>query len=194
MKMASARYRARSEWAERPKYKKREYCPRTLTHEITKEIDKWLKENERRKSMGMRKQCLKRQDIHRQLIEKGMNVSYSSVCKHIVRKKSEKTDKAKEAYLRIHREPGLECEFDWGEVKLCIDGRKEVLTICLFHRQDTLACMESHRNFFRQVHDVPYVMVYDNMKVAVVLYEKKKSTTEALMIWSLNLTSSLLFP
>lgn len=47
--------------AERPKYKKREYCPRTLTHEITKEIDKWLKENERRRSMGMRKQCLKRQ-------------------------------------------------------------------------------------------------------------------------------------
>ena len=66
--------------AERPKYKKREYCSRTLTHEITKEIDKWLKENERRKSMGVRKQCLKRQDIHRQLIEKGMNVSYSSVC------------------------------------------------------------------------------------------------------------------
>lgn len=122
-----------------------------------------------------------------------MNVSYSSVCKYIVRKKSEKTDKTKEAYLRIHREPGLECEFDWGEVKLCIDGRKEVLTMAvsafphskgrqayLFHRQDTLAFMESHRNFFRQVHGVPYVMVYDNMKVAVVLDEKKKSATEAL--------------
>lgn len=179
--------------AERPKYKKRDYCPRALTPEITKEIDKWLKENERRKSMGMRKQCLKRQDIHRQLIEKGMNISYSSVCKYIARKKSEKTDKTKEAYLRIHREPGLECEFDWGEVKLCIDGRKEVLTMAvfafphskgrqayLFHRQDTLAFMESHRNFFRQVHGVPYVMVYDNMKVAVVLDEKKKSATEAL--------------
>ena len=179
--------------AERPKYKKRDYYPRTLTHEITKEIDKWLKENERRRSMGMRKQCLKRQDIHRQLIEKGMNVSYSSVCKYIARKKSEKTDKTKEAYLRIHREPGLECEFGWGEVKLCIDGRKEVLTMAvfafphskgrrayLFHRQDTLAFMESHRNFFRQVHGVPYVMVYDNMKVAVVLDEKKKSATEAL--------------
>ena len=60
--------------AERPKYKKREYCPRTLTHEITKEIDKRLKKNERRKSMSMRKQCLKRQDVHRQLIEKGMKV------------------------------------------------------------------------------------------------------------------------
>lgn len=31
-----------------------------------------------------------------------------------------------------------------------------------------------------QVHGVPYVMVYDNMKVAVVLDEKKKSATEAL--------------
>ncbi len=76
---------------------------------------------------------------------------------------------------------------------MCIDGRKEVLTMAvfafphskgrqayLFHRQDTLAFMESHRNFFRQVHGVPYVMVYDNMKVAVVLDEKKKSATEAL--------------
>lgn len=180
--------------AERPKYKKREYSPRILTPNISKEIDKWLKENERRKSMGMRKQCLKRQDIHRQLIEKGLNVSYSSVCKYIARKKSEKKEKTKEAYLRIHREPGIECEFDWGEVKLCIDGKRETLTMAvfafpyskgrsayLFHRQDTLAFMESHRNFFKTVHGVPRVMVYDNMKVAVILDDKTKKPTDALM-------------
>lgn len=32
--------------AERSKYKKRDYYTRTLTHEITNAIDKWLKEND----------------------------------------------------------------------------------------------------------------------------------------------------
>ena len=31
-----------------------------------------------------------------------------------------KVGKPKDVYLRIHREPGEECEFDWGEVKLFI--------------------------------------------------------------------------
>lgn len=50
----------------------------------------------------------------------------------------------------------------------------------LFHRQDTLAFMESHRNFFRDVNGVPRTMVYDNMRVAVVFDNKEKRPTEAL--------------
>lgn len=50
----------------------------------------------------------------------------------------------------------------------------------LFHRQDTLAFMESHRNFFREVNGVPRTMVYDNMRVAVVFDNKEKRPTEAL--------------
>lgn len=56
---------------EEPRYKPREYVPRVLLKPVTDEIDKWLKENDKRRSSGMRKQCLKRQDIHRQLLEKG---------------------------------------------------------------------------------------------------------------------------
>ncbi len=37
----------------------------------------------------------------------------------------------------------------------------------LFRHQNTLAFMESHRNFFRDIHGVPAMMVYDNMRVAV---------------------------
>ena len=51
----------------------------------------------------------------------------------------------------------------------------------LFHRQDTLAFMEAHRNFFRDVEGVPRTMVYDNMRVAVVFDNKEKRPTEALM-------------
>lgn len=70
----------------------------------------------RRRQTGMRKRCLKRQDIHRALTEKGFCISYSSVCKFIRRCKAEKTKKPKDVFVKQYYEPGEECEFDWGEV------------------------------------------------------------------------------
>ncbi len=176
-----------------PKYRPRISSPRVLTEPVTKEIDKWLKENERRRSNGMRKQCLKCKDIHRELILKGMTISYPSVCRYIKSKKSERAQKPKDVYIRIRHKPGEECQFDWGEVKLFIDGESQTFMMAvfafpfskyrfsyLFHRQDTLAFMESHRNFFRDIHGVPLTMVYDNMRVAVVFDDKNKKPTEAL--------------
>lgn len=109
----------------------------------------------------MRKQCLKRQDIYRCLIEKGFNISYSSVCKYIQKRKQEKTKKPREVFIKQYYEPGQECEFDWGEVKLRIGGKPVTFTMAvfalchsegrwayLFRHQDNLAFMESHRNFF----------------------------------------------
>ena len=178
---------------EMPRYKQRRYTPRVLLKPVTDEIDKWLKENEKRRSTGMRKQCLKRQDIHRQLLEKGYDVSYSSVCKYIARRKAERSGKSKDVYIKIHREPGQECEFDWGEVKLRIRGTVTVFTMAvfafpyskgrrayLFRHQDALAFMESHRNFFKDVQGVPRIMVYDNMKVAVAFTDEGKKPTMTL--------------
>ena len=135
--------------ATRPKYTSRKYAPRVMRDAVAKEIERCLKENDRRRGNGMRKQCLKNTDIH--------------------------------------REPGIECEFDWGEVKLFLDGVPTTLMMAvfcfpyskgrmayLFHRQDTLAYMESHRDFFRDCAGVTHVMVYDNMRVAVVFDEKEK--------------------
>ena len=179
--------------SDRPKYRSRAYIPRVVRDAVSQEIDKWLKENDRRRNNGMRKQCLKCTDIHRELITKGLDVSYSSVCKYVRRKKNAKSPKPKDVYLRIHREPGEECEFDWGEVKLFIGKQKVTLMMAvfcmpystlryayLFHRQDTLAFMESHRNFFRDVGGVPCTMVYDNMRVAVIFDDKTKKPTSAL--------------
>ncbi len=179
--------------ASKPKYKPRKTMPTVVKDSVSKEIDKWLKENERRKNNGMRKQCLKCKDIHRELLTKGLNVSYSSVCKYVRRKKAAAAPKPKDVYLRIHREPGEECEFDWGEVKLFLGGKMTTLMMAvfcfpyskyrlayLFHRQDTLAFMESHRNFFKAVGGVPHTMIYDNMRVAVVFDEKTKKPTTAL--------------
>lgn len=59
-----------------PRYQGRARPARVLTEEVTKEIDYWLKENGRRMGSGMRKQCLKKKDIYRELASKGMKISY----------------------------------------------------------------------------------------------------------------------
>lgn len=106
-----------------PHYPVRSRPPRVLKEEVTKEIDRWLKENARRISSGMRKQCLKKKDIYRELVNKGMKISYSTVCRYIRGKKPSKPSGAKDVYLRIRHDPGEECQFDWGEVKLFIAGK-----------------------------------------------------------------------
>ena len=180
--------------ASRPKYPQRNAERTKLTEAVCAEIEYWLMENAKRRQTGMRKQCLKRQDIHRALLEKGFNISYSSVCKYIQRRKMEKARKPKDVFVKQYYEPGEECEFDWGEVKLRIDGKPVTFTMAvfalchsegrwayLFRHQDNLAFMESHRNFFHDVHGVPHMMVYDNMKVAVILKPDGKQPTETLL-------------
>ena len=180
--------------ASRPKYPSRNTGPVKLTEAVCAEIEYWLSENTKRRQTGMRKQCLKKQDIHRVLIEKGFDISYSSVCKYIQRRKIEKSKKPKDVFVKQYYEPGDECEFDWGEVKLRIGGKPVTFTMAvfalchsegrwayLFRHQDNLAFMESHRNFFHDVHGVPHTMVYDNMKVAVILKPDGKKPTETLL-------------
>lgn len=168
--------------ASKPKYCNRKPKRRRLIESICAEIEYWLHENSKRRQSGMRKQCLKRQDIHRVLIEKGYSISYSSVCKYIQNRKQEKERKPKDVFIKQYYNPGQECEFDWGEVKLRISGKlvtftMAVFALChsegrwayLFRHQDNLAFMEAHRNFFHDIHGVPHTMVYDNMRVAVIL-------------------------
>jgi Transposase and inactivated derivatives len=51
----------------------------------------------------------------------------------------------------------------------------------IFRHQDTLALMEAHRNFFKEVNGVPEMMVYDNMRVAVAFTEDGKKPTLTMM-------------
>lgn len=140
-----------------PRYRGSSRPPRVLTDAVIKEIDRWLKENDRRSRNGMRKQCLKKKDIHRELASKGFKVSYPTICRYIRRKQES-------LMMAVFAFPFSKGRFAY-----------------LFHRQDTLAFMEAHRNFFRDVEGVPRTMVYDNMRVAVVFDNKEKRPTEALM-------------
>lgn len=51
----------------------------------------------------------------------------------------------------------------------------------LFRHQDTLAFMESHRDYFRATGGIPRTMVYDNMRTAVKSFVgTEKVPTDAL--------------
>ena len=142
--------------ASRPKYPKRNIECTRMTEPVCAEIEYWLQENAKRRQTGMRKQCLKKQDIHRVLIEKGFNISYSSVCKYIQRRKAEKSRKPKDVFVKQYYEPGRECEFDWGEIKLRIAAGPSFWRISLQRARKTDICLKLHfisyQFYFRMFH------------------------------------------
>ena len=166
-----------------------------LTHEVQSFIDAQLEVNGKKVAQGMRKQILKNIDILQLLHEQGFNIGYTTVCNYI-REKLGKSVNLPEAFIRQQYEPGSVCEFDWGEIKLNIDGhllrfQLAVFTSAysnyryamIFKRQDTLAFMESHVSFFEHTDGVYHQMVYDNMRVAVAKFVGKheKEPTRALL-------------
>ena len=142
--------------ASKPKYPARNVGCTRMTEPVCAEIEYWLQENAKRRQTGMRKQCLKKQDIHRVLVEKGFNISYSSVCKYIQRRKAEKSRKPKDVFVKQYYEPGRECEFDWGEVKLRIAAGPSFWRISLQRARKTDICLKLHfisyQFYFRMFH------------------------------------------
>jgi transposase len=176
----------------KPTYKQCTRIRYVLTDEVTALIDGYLTENANRRESGLRKQQFKAVDIHQALSDKNLPISYRSVCQYV----KDKSQLKQEAFIRQEHPLGFGCEFDWGEVRLYIKGELKkffmaVFTMCnsnyryayLFHREDTLAFMESHILFFSHLGYVPGQMVYDNMKVAVARFvtTKIKEPTVALM-------------
>lgn len=191
-----------------PAYNSQGRKPRKLSQAIAAEIDKYLEINRQRRLKGMRKQQLKKIDIWQDLCRKHVQISYQTVCRYVTSKERASGDADSKAYVRQVYAPGQECEFDWGEIKLLVGGQLRriymaVFTTChgnqrrsyLFSRQDTLAFMESHRNYFREISGVPHVMVYDNMRVAVKEFvgPSEKTPTEALSRLSAHYVYSFRF-
>ncbi len=162
------------------------------TEEINKEIDRLLCLNDQKHSQGMHKQMMKKVDIFEHLKQKGFDIGYTSVCYYI----GQKQIKRKEAFISQVYKPGDVCEFDWGEVKLELDGQIRCMQMAvftpancnyrygmLFHRQDTASFLQAHVQFFKHVGGVYHTMVYDNMRVAVRRFvgPSEKEPTEALL-------------
>ena len=181
--------------SEPPKYRVSKRPKRKLTSEVQAVIDKLLSQNEENRQRGMRKQMLKRIDIHAYLISEGYEISYSTVCAYISEIKRSSRG-ASEAFIRQEYQPGEQCEFDWGLVKLEIGGKLEQIQLAVFtsaysnyryatlyRRQDTLAFQESHVSFIAHCGVVFQQMLYDNMRVAVSKFVgvHEKEPTRALL-------------
>jgi len=166
-----------------------------LTGEVESIICELLEENERKQKQGLAKQKLKRTDIMEILHDRGLEIGYTTVCNYICTRQG-KSPTIKEAFIRQQYTPGSVCEFDWGEIKLFIDGILHRFQLAVFtsaygnyryaaiyKRQNTLSFMESHVRFFSHTGGVYHQMVYDNMRVAVAkfvgIYEKEP--TKALL-------------
>lgn len=176
-----------------PSYKVPQRDRTVLTDEVRSLIDTCLRDNEKKRQRGDRKLCMKASDIHVALGYAGFSVSYSSVCKYI-RTTLGHAEETEECFIRQRYKPGWNCEFDWGEMYLTIDGRRTKLFMAvftmaysnyrsafLFLHQDTQAFLEAHRLFFRELGHVPHRMVYDNMRVAVKSFVGGKHPTDALI-------------
>lgn len=165
-----------------------------LTQGVQTTIDLLLEQNQNKRMSGLSKQQLKKIDILALLHEQGIEIGYTTVCNYIRGK--ETTHRTQEAFIRQVYEPGSNCEFDWGEVKLIISGQQRKFQLAVFtsgysnyrysllyDRQDTLAFMESHVCFFSFVGGIYREMVYDNMRVAVAKFVGKheKEPTRALL-------------
>lgn len=178
-----------------PRYDSSNREKRKVTEEVVKAIQEHLDDNEKKRQNGQSKIQKKKIDIFESLVDKGFDISYSTVCNTIRRMQ----DQAKEAFVKARYELGDVCEFDWGEVKLTIAGKLIKVQIAiftsaagnyryalLFLKQDTACFLESHSQFFEHLGQVYKIMVYDNTRVAVKrLAGAEGEPTEALLQLSL---------
>jgi len=176
----------------KPRYKSHNRSRSVLTLDIEEEINSCLKKNKEKINKGMRKQIMKKIDIFNYLQEKSYLISYPTVCNYI--RNTEK--QGKESFIKQLYHPGEICEFDWGDVKIYIDGKLQTLNMAvftsaysnyrfakLFYRQDSLAFSQSHIDFFSYTGGVYKTLVYDNMRVAVARFvgRSEKTPTRALL-------------
>lgn len=174
-----------------PSYNTTHRSKRKLTQEIGNIIGDLLQDNDRKKQEGLRKQIMRKVDIHEYILAQGHQIGYTTVCNFIRAQEITR----REAFIRQMYQPGEECEFDWAEVKIRIDGILKRMYLAVFassygnyrfgklySRQDTLAFMESHNDFFAHIGGVYREMVYDNMRVAVSEFvgRHEKNPTKAL--------------
>ncbi len=134
--------------------------------------------------------------MYEQLESEGFDIGYTSVCNLVRTLESA----GRETYIKQAYDPGDVCEFDWGEVKLDIDGRLRRLNLAvftsargnyryarLFYKQDTASFQQAHALFFDHVGGVYRRLVYDNMRTVIKRFvgPTEKEATEGLLQLSL---------
>ncbi len=159
-----------------PSYKPRINKKRVLTEEIQHRLQQFIAQNEWKKQHYMAKQQMKKMDMFEALRDDGYKVSYTTVRNYV----NEQTSKKKEVFIRRHFEPGAEVEFDWGEVKLEIDGTIKSYSLAVFtlpysnyrfarlYESELQICVfDVHSKLIEHLGFVPEIFTYDNMRTVV---------------------------
>ncbi len=186
-----SKYELIENMVEKPKYNSSSRAPRVMTDEVKEIIRKFLKENEIKRNTGKAKMCMTAQDMYETLIEQGFHLSYTSVAQYVQKYKD--NEYTFEAFIKQQYNYGDICEFDWGDVKLTINGievkyKMAVFTMAksnyrfayLYRNENTQSFVDAHIRFFEHIGGIPKCMVYDNMKVAVAKFvgrTEKEATT-----------------
>lgn len=182
---------------EKPKYSSKGRKPRKYTEEIDNKLDEILEnEIEKTKELGFKKQKLTNLQIHRMIEKAGFDIGYTTISNKI----KVKRNKSKECFIRQDYFLGDRLEYDFGEVRLVIDGefKKYYIAVLsspasnfrwayLYDNQKKDVFMDSQVKFFEMVGGVYREVVYDNMRNVVKKFigKNEKELNEDLIKLSL---------
>jgi transposase len=174
-----------------PSYKKRVGRKRVLAPEMMNMIRGFLEDNEWKRKNNMSKQQMKMVDMHQKLLDAGYSISYSTVRNFV----NEESAKSKEVFIRKNSEPSQEVEFDWGEVKLEINGKIKSYSLAVFalahsnyrfaklYQSESQVCdLDVHTRFIEHIGFVPSVFTYDNTRTVVKSFIGKERTITDSMV------------
>lgn len=159
-----------------PTYKKRTGVKRKMTSEIEERLRGFIQDNEWKRKNNMSKQQMKKIDMYEKLQEEGYDIGYTTV-RNFVNAEEMRT---KEVYIRQRYSAAWEVEFDWGEVKLVIDGKRKSYSLAVFtlaysnyrfallYESETMICVQDvHTKLIDHLGFIPEVFTYDNMRTVV---------------------------
>lgn len=163
---------------EAPRYDSSKRGPVKYTKALDTYIDRILAdEEEKNRKLGpAHKQHLTNVQIYEMVTKEGFDIGRSTLNEYLKAKRN----KHKEAYIRQEYELGERTEYDFGEVKLVIDGEMQKCYMAviaapaaghrwgyLYKNQKKDVFMDSHVRYFEMMEGVPSEMVYDNMRNVV---------------------------
>ena len=181
----------------KPKYNIKTRTKRKVTDQLLKRLNEILEEEKKKDEiLGPNKQKLTNKQIYEQIKNEGFDISHSAVYLEIKKIQG----MGKETFIRQEYEFGDRLEYDFGEVKLVIDGevKKYYLAVLsspgakfrwcyLYNNSGKEVFMDSHVKFFSMIGGVYKEVVYDNMRnvVSKFLGKNEKELNEELVKMSL---------
>lgn len=180
-----------------PKYNSENRIRRKVTPEFLQALEKILEDEEKKvKILGTTKQSLTKQQIYELLKKQGFSLSYSTVVLEMKRIRNS----GNECFIRQDYDFGDRLEYDFGEVKLVVNGitKKYYIAVLsspagnfrwcyLYDNCKKDVFLDSHVKFFKMIGGVWKEVVYDNMRnvVSKFIGKNEKELNEDLVKMSL---------